>query len=329
MLLNKPVHLKKKVNNLPVQKSVFHPRNKHQDRYNFEELINACPDLEKFVAVNQFNIQTIDFTNAEAVKTLNRALLKQFYSIEHWDIPKNYLCPPIPGRADYIHNLADVLSASNGNVIPKGKLVTILDIGTGANCIYPLLGHKEYGWSFIASESDALAVKVAKQIVESNDLSQVVDCRFQPNSSFIFKGIVNSNELVDITVCNPPFHASAAEAQSGSQKKWKNLGYKKTEKPVLNFGGQTNELWCKGGEVAFISKMVDESAGLKEQCLWFTSLVSKSENLPTVYAALKRVEALTVKTITMSQGNKISRIVCWTFLTETQHIQWSLKRWKA
>ncbi|MES2515771.1 MAG: 23S rRNA (adenine(1618)-N(6))-methyltransferase RlmF [Bacteroidota bacterium] len=321
--------MKKKPNSLPVQKGGLHTRNKHQDRYNFEELTSACPDLAQFVSVNQFKTETIDFTNADAVKTLNRALLKQFYGIDQWDIPKNYLCPPIPGRADYIHNLADVLSASNGNLIPKGKSVTVFDIGTGANCIYPLLGHKEYGWSFIASETDALAMKVAKQIVESNDLSQVIDCRFQSNSSFIFKGILKPNELIDITVCNPPFHASAAEAQSGSQKKWKNLGYKKTEKPVLNFGGQTNELWCKGGEVAFISKMVDESAGLKEQCLWFTSLVSKSENLPAIYGALKRVGAVTVKTITMSQGNKISRMVCWSFLTETQQIQWSLKRWKS
>ena len=75
--------------------------------------------------------------------------------------------------------------------------------------------------------------------------------------------------------------------------------------------------------------MIEESAHIKEQCLWFTSLVSKSENLPVIYASLKRVEAVTVKTISMSQGNKISRIVCWTFLTDTQHIQWSLKRWKS
>ena len=321
--------MKKPPHNLAEEKSGLHPRNKHRSRYNFEELIYVCPDLKPFVSINQFNIETIDFTNAEAVKTLNRALLKQFYNIEHWDIPKNYLCPPIPGRADYIHNLADVLSSSNGGNTPKGKSITVLDIGTGANCIYPLLGHKEYGWNFIGSECDSHAIKVAKQIVESNTLSEFIDCRFQSNSSFIFKGIVKPTELIDITMCNPPFHSSAQEAQSGSQKKWKNLGYQKTEKPVLNFGGQTNELWCKGGEVSFISKMIEESVNLKEQCLWFTSLVSKSENLPTIYAALKRVGAATVKTISMSQGNKISRIVCWTFLTDTQHIQWSLKRWKS
>ncbi|MES2761611.1 MAG: 23S rRNA (adenine(1618)-N(6))-methyltransferase RlmF [Bacteroidota bacterium] len=319
----------KKNSNNSDEKSGLHPRNKHRSRYNFDELIKACSELRQFVYINQFNVETIDFTNAEAVKTLNRALLKQFYHIDHWDIPQNYLCPPIPGRADHIHNLADVLSLSNGGIVPKGKSVTALDIGTGANCIYPLLGYQEYGWSFIVSDCDSLAIKVAKQIIESNALSKSIECRFQPNPSFIFKGIIKPNEFIDITMCNPPFHASAAEAQSGSHKKWKNLGYKKTEKPVLNFGGQTNELWCKGGEVGFISKMIEESVDFKEQCLWFTSLVSKSENLPVIYAALKRVGTVTVKTISMSQGNKISRIVCWTFLTETQHIQWSLKRWRS
>ncbi len=321
--------MKKQSNNLPEEKSGLHPRNKHRSRYDFQLLIDACPELKQYVSINQFNVETIDFTNPQAVKLLNQALLKQFYDVQHWDIPKNYLCPPIPGRADYIHNIADLLSSSNGGTIPKGKSVTVLDIGVGANCIYPLLGHKEYGWQFIGSEVDSIALKVATQIVQSNSFSSFIDLRQQTNSSLIFKGVVKPNEFIDITLCNPPFHSSAAEANEGSHKKWKNLGYKKTDKPVLNFGGQTSELWCKGGEVAFVTKMIEESLLIKEQCLWFTSLISKSESLPTIYSALKKAGAISVKTINMSQGNKISRFVAWTFLTETQHIQWSLKRWKA
>jgi 23S rRNA (adenine1618-N6)-methyltransferase len=321
--------LKKNLNNLSEEKSGLHPRNKHRSRYDFNVLIDVCPELKQYVSINKFNIETIDFTNSLAVKSLNQALLKQFYNIQHWDIPQNYLCPPIPGRVDYIHYIADVLSSSNGGIIPKGKAVNVFDIGVGANCIYPLLGHQEYGWQFIGSEIDLKALKVAKQIVESNSLSNYIDIRHQINASFIFNGIIKPTELIDITLCNPPFHSSAAEANAGSQKKWKNLGHKKTEKPVLNFGGQTSELWCKGGEVAFISKMIEESANIKEQCLWFTSLVSKSENLPAIYSVLKKVGAISIKTINMSQGNKISRLVAWTFLSETQHIQWSLKRWKS
>ena len=321
--------MKNSSNILAEEKSGLHPRNKHRSRYDFNVLIDVCPELKQYVSINKFNIETIDFTNSLAIKSLNQALLKQFYNIQHWDIPQNYLCPPIPGRVDYIHYITDLLSSSNGGIIPKGKAVNVFDIGVGANCIYPLLGHQEYGWQFIGSEIDPIALKVAKQIVESNSLSNYIDIRHQINASFIFNGIIKPTELIDITLCNPPFHSSAAEANAGSQKKWKNLGHKKTEKPVLNFGGQTSELWCKGGEVTFISKMIEESANIKQQCLWFTSLVSKSENLPAIYSILKKVGAISIKTINMSQGNKISRLVAWTFLSETQHIQWSLKRWKS
>ncbi len=306
----------------------LHPRNKHRGRYDFNELTRICPDLKPYVFINKFNSETIDFTNATAVKILNRALLAQFYGIVNWDIPKNYLCPPIPGRADYIHNIADVLASSNGGVIPIGKSVKVLDIGIGANCIYPLIGHKEYGWSFIGSDSDPVAIKIAAKIVKANDLSTTIECRQQTNSSNIFNGIIKPDETIDITMCNPPFHSSAQEAQAGTQKKWKNLGYKKTAKPVLNFGGQSNELWYKGGEVRFITKMVEESAHLKDSSLWFTTLVSKSDNLNAVYNALKKAGAFSIKTIAMAQGNKISRIVAWTYLNDTQHIQWSLKSWK-
>ncbi|MBC7696613.1 MAG: 23S rRNA (adenine(1618)-N(6))-methyltransferase RlmF [Burkholderiales bacterium] len=318
-----------KSDNLNILKeNKLHPRNKHHDRYDFEQLIATCPDLKPFVSINKFNSETIDFTNPKAVKTLNKALLKHFYKINHWDIPENYLCPPIPGRADYIHNIADILASSNGGIIPKGKSVHVLDIGVGANCIYPLVGHQEYGWEFIGTDIDAVAIKVAKQIISSNALTDSIECRLQADPSFIFNNILKPNEMVDITMCNPPFHSSAAEAESGTERKWKNLKYKQPSKPLLNFGGQNSELWCKGGEVSFIRKMIEESAFISNSSLWFTSLVSKSENLPAIYNALKKTEAVLVKTINMSQGNKTSRLVSWTYLNETQHIQWSLNRWK-
>jgi 23S rRNA (adenine1618-N6)-methyltransferase len=54
--------------------------------------------------------------------------------------PANYLCPPIPAVADYLHYLADLLADGSGGV-PRGIKVRALDVGVGANCIYPLLGH--------------------------------------------------------------------------------------------------------------------------------------------------------------------------------------------
>ena len=61
---------------IATQKSTFHPRNKHQGFYDFVQLTKVCPDLSQFVFVNDYQNTTIDFSNAIAVKLLNKALLK-------------------------------------------------------------------------------------------------------------------------------------------------------------------------------------------------------------------------------------------------------------
>jgi len=311
------------------KKSGLHPRNKHHSPYDFEQLICNCPDLKQFVIINKFNNQTIDFSNPVAVKTLNQALLKHFYHVDVWNIPDNYLCPPIPGRVDYIHYLADILAESNNGLIPNGKKTTVLDIGVGANCIYPLLGHQEYKWNFIGADIDNKALKIASQIINVNSLEKSIELRLQNNNNHMYKGIIKPNEFIDITMCNPPFHSSENEAQKGTERKWKNLGYNKMKHTTLNFGGQHHELWCKGGESAFITKMILESISFSNQCLWFTTLVAKSEHLSHIYSELKKANAISVKTIIMSQGNKISRLVAWTFQNETQQHQWSSSRWQS
>ena len=313
---------------MSIEKQVLHPRNQHRSRYDFPQLIKSCPQLEQFVFVNPYGDQSVDFSNPEAVKMLNKALLIHFYGISTWDIPENYLCPPIPGRADYIHYLADILAFVNGNVIPRGNAVKVLDIGVGANCIYPIIGHQEYGWDFVGTDVDKQAVNSATNIAAINPtLAHHLTFRLQAAAANIFRGVVKPGELFDLTMCNPPFHSSAEEARMGSGRKVKNLGKQKGREPVLNFGGQQSELWCKGGEVEFIRKMAEESVSIGKQCLWFTTLVSKSANLPMVYYALEKAGAVKVNTIDMAQGQKQSRFVAWTFLTQEDRINWAKKRW--
>jgi 23S rRNA (adenine1618-N6)-methyltransferase len=308
-----------------IEKSGLHPRNKHRERYDFKLLTVSCPELGQFVKLNNYGGESIDFFNPEAVKTLNKALLRHYYSIDYWDIPKNYLCPPIPGRADYIHNIADLLYRNNPEFlkgkIPTGTKIKCLDIGVGANCVYPLIGNKEYDWSFIGSDIDPVAIESGKKIVEMNPaLMGKIELRLQHNPKDIFKGIIQKDELFDISICNPPFHSSLAEAQSGTVRKLRNLKQKKITKPILNFGGQSNELWCEGGEEKFVGDMISQSKQFSASCFWFSTLISKESNLKNAYKALKRVEVAEIKTIPMSQGNKISRIVAWTFLTRKQQM---------
>jgi 23S rRNA (adenine1618-N6)-methyltransferase len=313
----------------PEVKTKMHPRNRNRERYNFDELIITSPDLANFSATNIYGDESIDFANPEAVKTLNRALLKHFYSIEYWDIPPNYLCPPIPGRADYIHYIADLLAEKNGGKIPIGKSIKCLDIGIGANCIYPIIGNREYGWSFVGTDIDSVSIKSAEKICNSNsDLSSFIECRLQPDSRSIFNCILKEGELFDVSICNPPFHSSAADVIAASAKKVSNLKQKRVKNPTLNFGGKSNELWCDGGEEKFIETMISESRMFWDSCFWFTTLVSKDWHLRRIHKALDYAEVFALKTIPMGQGNKISRIVAWTFLDEKQQRAWREMRWE-
>ena len=315
-----------------VEKTNLHPRNAHRLGYDFKELIQSNPELQKFVfinehqqdsSVNELAKQTIDFSDPDAVVALNKALLICFYAIENWDIPKEYLCPPIPGRADYIHSIADILASTNNGEIPIGENIQGLDIGIGANCIYPILGNAIYGWSFVGTDIDEKAIQNCKKIIEQNPkLMDVISLQLQVESRFIFKNIILPEDRFDFTICNPPFHNSAAEATKSTIRKVNNLNDTRTKNPVLNFGGQNTELWCDGGEIGFITQMIYESAKYPLQVLWFTTLVSKKDNLSSIYKTLNKVNAAEIKTIDMAQGQKTSRMVAWTFLSETQRKNW-------
>lgn len=305
-------------------KDNLHPRNLHRGRYDFAQLIASSPEFAAFVAPNEYGNETINFADPAAVKVLNRALLLHYYGIKNWDIPAQYLCPPIPGRADYLHYLADLLSESNGGEIPRGKSVRALDIGVGANCIYPLIGHAAYGWQFVGTDIDATALHNAQQILDANQLNEAVELRLQKSSTAIFENVTYADEYFDLTLCNPPFHASLAEARHGAQRKWANLGKEndKRKNPVLNFGGQSMELCCDGGEETFVTRMIEESESGKNNCLWFTTMISKSATLPHVYRKLKYSGAKENRTIEMSQGQKKSRILAWTFMDKQQQKDW-------
>lgn len=314
----------------PNEKSALHPRNKHRERYDFKILTDKSPDLSRFVKLNPYGDESIDFFNPEAVKMLNKSLLKQYYDIGSWDIPAGYLCPPIPGRADYIHYMADLLGNCNDGIIPTGNHIKCLDIGVGANCVYPIIGVTEYGWSFVGTEIDRVALAAARTIIETNSaLTDKVKLRLQADPGNIFEGVIRMDDHFDLTICNPPFHASARDAQSGTIRKLNNLSSKRIAKPVLNFGGQQNELWCEGGELRFVQDMIRQSKQFSVSSLWFSTLISKESNLKTIYNALNKVGALVVNTIPMGQGNKISRIVAWTFLTKAEQKKWVNPGWKC
>ena len=297
----------------------LHLRNFHNDRYDFNALIKTNPDLQEFVKPNKYGDLSIDFANPQAVISLNKALLSHFYGIKNYTIPNGYLCPPIPGRADYIHHIADLLASCNNGVVPKGKTVKGLDVGIGANGIYAIIGSSVYDWNFVGSDIEIESIKSVENIVNSNEiLKEKIECKLQTNPENIFTGIIKADEFYDFTLCNPPFHKSLKDAMDGNKRKVQNLTKQKTTKNALNFGGKNNELWCKGGEIAFITNMIKESFEFKNNVLWFTTLVSKKDNLPLIYKKLEDIKAKEIKTINMSCGQKITRVVAWSFFNNEE-----------
>jgi hypothetical protein len=100
--------------NVSVSRRRIHPRNAFQGSYDMDRLCAAHPNLSQFIipaSESRSGRSTIDFSNAFSVRALNAALLAADYGVHSWEeehLPTNSLCPPVPGRADYIHYLADV-----------------------------------------------------------------------------------------------------------------------------------------------------------------------------------------------------------------------------
>lgn len=293
-------------------KERMHARNRFRAGYDFKKLAEASPGLARFVRPNPWGDISVDFGDAEAVKALNQALLAEAYGVKAWDLPKGYLCPPIPGRSDYLHHLADLIA--EGDAIPRGPTVTVLDIGTGASAIYPLIGAREYGWRFVGSDVDSVALRWAEGLARAQaDLSGLIEIRAQKDPAQCFKDVVRPGEFFTATMCNPPFHASAAEALAGNRRKRLNLGAMKPGADERNFGGRAGELWCPGGELGFALRMIEQSVSVQDQCRWFTVLISKSVHLPRLREAVEGVNAAAIRTIDMGQGQKQSRLLAWTF----------------
>ncbi|WP_394749052.1 23S rRNA (adenine(1618)-N(6))-methyltransferase RlmF [Spongiimicrobium salis] len=286
--------------------SLLHPKNLHNIPYDFSKLCANHPDLVSHLIILKSGRKTIDFSNKDSVFHLNKAILLTHYGLKDWYLPKDYLCAPIPGRADYIHHIYDILDQKEKTAPLRG-----LDIGVGANCIYPILAVQLYGWQMVGTDTNTLAVATAKKNVHATPaLQERIEIRQQTDHAHIFEGVIERDDFFDFSMCNPPFYTSRDEALKNNLKK--NLKLGSSSKALRNFGGQANELWCNGGEALFIKRMIKQSIAFKHQVGWFTTLIAKKEHLPKLIKQLDKVKAK-YQLVPMQQGHKKSRILAWTF----------------
>lgn len=289
----------------------MHKRNKHIHGYDLKKLKAAYKGLSHHI-IQLNEKETIDFSNPKSVFELNKALLIADYKLKFWQPTANSLCPAVPGRADYIHHLADLLAKSNNGEIPTGKDIKILDIGTGSSIIYPIIGAQEYNWDFVGTEIDRASVHQAEVNVNKNIwLKKKIKLRFQDEREKILDGIIFPEDKFDAIMCNPPFFKSREDNWTKSTKKFQNLKKDTDALTVQNFAGHPNELWCPGGEKAFITQLIYDSQKYKKHIQWTTSLVSSKEHLKPLISVLEYHKAAQIEIIEMEQGQKKMRILAW------------------
>jgi 23S rRNA (adenine1618-N6)-methyltransferase len=182
--------------------------------------------------------------------------------------------------------------------LPRGPAVRVLDLGVGASCIYPLLGTREYDWSFVGADIAPASLDWARRLVAADR----IELRLQPDPRKLFATVTAPGETFAASLCNPPFYASAAEAAADTQRKLRNRA---ALQHTRNFGGQANGR----DELAFVRRMIAESAQRPTLCRWFTTLVSQSSRLPELKTALTNARAAEVRIIPMQHGQKITRIL--------------------
>ncbi|KAJ0667876.1 putative 23S rRNA (adenine(1618)-N(6))-methyltransferase [Helianthus annuus] len=312
----------KKRKRAPEKRSI-HPRNKYSDNPpDFTLLASLYPSFQPYVFYSREGKPKIDWKDFNATRELTRVLLLHDHSITWW-IPDGQLCPTVPNRSNYIHWIEDLLSS---DIIPNyhgdNNIIKGFDIGTGANCIYPLLGASLLGWSFVGSDVTDVALEWAEKNVKNNpQISKLIEIRkvdieeeltnqnTNDGGSYtgppILLGVVKNNEKFDFCICNPPFFETMDEAGLN---------------PNTSCGGTPAEMVCPGGEQAFISRMIQDSVQLKQSFRWYTSMVGKKSNLKSLISKLREVGVTVVKTTEFVQGQTSRWGIAWSFIPPTKKI---------
>ncbi|CAL8465344.1 g4879 [Coccomyxa elongata] len=269
---------------------------------NFAQLAHRYPELEPHVTVGPSGRGSIDFRSFEAARQLTRALLHAQYGL-HWWVPDGHLIPPVTNRANYIHWLHDLLP-----LCPESSNVRVLDVGCGANLIYPLLGSSMHGWAFVSTDITDVAITWAHSNLRANshlepliEVRNVASTKPGDTSAGILLPAIHEGERFTFTMCNPPFFESMEEAGRN---------------PATAFSGTAEEMTCPGGELAFVMQMVRDSTRLQGDVAWFTTMVGKKATLRRAREALHAAGVPALRTTEFVQGRTSRWGLAWSYAAE-------------
>ncbi len=262
----------------------------------FKFLSEEFPEFKKYVYINKYGGYSINWKNPNSIKELVKTILNKFFNIIYYEIPENFLVPTLTSRYNYLNYINKLFTKFK--IENKEKI--LIDIGTGANIIYPLLGYKLYNWNFIASEINEDAIKIGKKIIKENNLEKEIFIFKQNDSKKIFENIININKKYLCSICNPPFFDINKEIKKDNLYTDNEYNY--------------NEVYCEGGEIFFIKEMIKESYIYKKNIFLFSSLIGRKKNMKKIYSVIKNLKEISLlNKITIKQGKNARWIIIWSF----------------
>ena len=245
---------------------------------------------------------TYNFKSWEACRDLAAVLFEHDFGVRSWTVPKPHLVPPLANRLNYLCYVHDLLESDgrdmNGSTTGSGR-IRILDVGCGANLVYPLLAASYFGWASVGCDVNEAALRHAARLRDANpDIAPLMVLRHAAGLHVL----EDEEEAFDAIVCNPPFFDRDAGETAGGN-------------PRTEYGGTEAELWCAGGEEAFVVGMIRESTLYRGRHVWFSSMCGKKKTLKDAKAELARldeaVEGVTYRIHTLQQGSTTRWVIAW------------------
>lgn len=283
----------------------MHARNRYKDKPpDFAYLASKYPDFKQHIQISLSGRVSLNFKDPEAVRALTCTLLREDFGL-CIDIPLERLIPTVPLRLNYIHWVEDLIGHQDSD---KSTLRRGIDIGTGASCIYPLLGATLNGWYFLATEVDDMCFNYAKKNVERNNLSDLIKVVKVPQKTLLMDALKEESEIVyDFCMCNPPFFANQLEAKGVNSR-----NSRRPPPSSVNTGGIT-EIMAEGGELEFVKRIIHDSLQLKRRLRWYSCMLGKKCSLAPLKEEL-RIQGVPKVTFTeFCQGRTMRWALAWSF----------------
>ncbi|GAB7342360.1 hypothetical protein MBLNU457_g0578t3 [Dothideomycetes sp. NU457] len=278
----------------------------YEEEIDFEALALVDPEFAKLYRDSG---NRIDFQDPNALQQLTKSLLKRDFDLS-LTLPPDRLCPPVPVRYNYIYwiqRLIESTSSESQSLVDSEQRVTGLDIGTGASSIYALLACRTRpSWTMYASDIDSHSISFARNNVELNNLASRITIYHSSDKTALIPLEDLGVDRLDFVLCNPPFYSSLAEMTESNNAK--------SRPPSATCTGSENEMICPGGDIGFVSRILDESLLLRGKVQWYTSMLGKLSSVHALVAKLKENNIDNYAVTSLRAGKKTRRwAVGWSF----------------